>query len=265
MIFSTSSSSFGLRSLKSTRSAGSHYKRAVFGSLIALSLASPLVWSAPASAAPVTIGVDDEPCEPFFAGGPYWKLSGFTEPENDPGDDPFPGYSSTYEVVGTSLFITTTVDSVAFDQGDVEMRIEFFADANCASGNGNPDADAPTGVNVCMAATNGSVESFELDFRTGVFNETYPIQEATVGGVYNLRDPSAGSVQWVPKYFDIESFDLDPSFTGDEIVLQLEFAASPVCELDGDSGERPAPFLDIDPETFLNRATAETGDLPDTL
>ncbi len=243
---------------------GGRPRRALIGSLLALSLASSLVWAAPASAVPSDIGSDFE-CRKLRNDGTYWSLDDFfSEPS---GDD----YSSTYDVVDGAVIFLSTVSVDAL--GDFGPRIQFWNDLLCAGIEENDfDADAypPESYLLCVAVTPGSFVDFDLRLRDLLdpgFDQTILQTESKI-----LIDFMDAAIDGIPRRIEVENFVFDPTFTGSTIQVQIVLASADafetnesLCGLGGGSEEGRTPVLDIDPETFLNRATAETGALPDTI
>ena len=230
-------------------------------STLALSLiaGSLTLWSSPISAAPAS--VVDGSCLDLLGDGVYWELTDFHNEENGVVE-----YSSTVEVIGGSVVFTGSMSYEFLE--DYGPRIEFYSDSGCEGSPPNlqPNSSPPKGIlEVCVAATPGAVEDFEVRLRrlAPTFDPEVDVRTPlTPGNSVNFDDVFAPE----PARVEVQNFVLVDSFT-DAVEVQIVLGAEIPCVFrDGSDGERPGGFdLDVDLDHYRNRAAAEATALPDTL
>lgn len=237
------------------RGRGPVVKSALALGLVASSLT---LWPTSVSAAPVAVVEGD--CLNLLGDGVYWALTGFYSEDTGVVE-----YSSTVEVSGDLVIFTGSMSSEFL--GDYGPRIEFYSDSGCKGPpNFQPNSSPPKGIQeVCVAATPGAVEGFEVRLRrlSPTFDPAFNVKTPeTPGNSVNFDDVFAPQ----PARVEVENFDRVPSFTG-AVEVQIVLGADIPCVFREDSdGERPGGFdIDIDIEHYRNRAAAEAGALPNTL
>lgn len=226
--------------------------RALLGSMIALSLVLPLIWSAPASAAPAPIGDDDECVQ---VGDMYVQLLGFQSLMS----------SATYDVVDGILTVEVTGSATPFWNGDYFPSMDFWNSSDCSSGTN----ELPVGeYQVCASASSndGAIGSYAVSEFWGVMSTTE--FDLVLGEPYALvrESPSAQFPAVLrsisPFLNDLDFAELDDDNLIGNITATFTFGI-------GACGGGTAPSgggnYDIDIDHYRKRAAAESGSLPDTM
>ncbi len=232
---------------------GSHARRRLGASLITLVLASPFVWSAPANARELS----DREClslSPTDDWNGYWLFN-----FGGPNDAFFADGSPTIEGDFSSGLVLTWEFEDTKSAEDLTFYVEFFDDVECLN-----YVNPPEGVCVTFSATGWTPSADDSSAYDYYFDEpngyTFEDLGIELGAAYefDLSTVIGDETATAQGYYFIWS---DGPTTGSDVSLSATLSA---CE-DGSEEGGLSPFLDIDRKSFLNRAPADTGDLPDTL
>lgn len=218
--------------------------------MIALALGSPFVWSAPASAVPIT---DDDEC--VQVGDMYVQLLDFVTSMD----------SASYEVVDGILTVEVIGPATPHWNGNYYPSMAFWTSANCSS----PTNALPVGdYQVCVDASSedGTFGTYSVGQAWGITNAT--AQDQVLGEPFTLVRESPnplfpGSLSSIAPFLDGVFFE---EVDDDNVFGTLTFTVIfGIGACGGGSAPGGGGNYDIDWEYYRNRAAAGATALPNTL